>query len=46
MTALTDLELATVGVSGVKAALTEVQSAAQALAASGHELSASRSATC
>ena len=38
MTALTDLKLATVGVSGVTAALTEVQSAAQALAVSGHEL--------
>ena len=38
MTALTDLTLATVGVSGVTAALTEVQSAAQALAVSGHEL--------
>ena len=38
VTALTDLKLATVGVSGVTAALTEVQSAAQALAVSGHEL--------
>ena len=38
VTALTDLTLATVGVSGVTAALTEVQSAAQALAVSGHEL--------
>jgi hypothetical protein len=38
MTALTDLTLATVGVSGVTAALTEVQSAAQALAVSGREL--------
>ena len=38
MTALTGLTLATVGVSGVTAALTEVQSAAQALAVSGHEL--------
>ncbi len=38
MTALTDLKLATVGVSGVTAALTEVQSAAQALAVSGHDL--------
>ena len=38
MTALTDLKLATVGVSGVTSALTEVQSAAQALAVSGQEL--------
>ena len=38
MTALTDLKLATVGVSGVTAALTEVESAAQALAVSGQEL--------
>ena len=38
MTALTDLTLATVGVSGVTAALTEVQSAAQALAVSGQAL--------
>ena len=38
MTALTDLKLASVGVSGVAAALTEVQSAAQALAVSGREL--------
>ncbi len=38
VTALTDLKLATVGVSGVTAALTEVQSAAQALAVSGREL--------
>ena len=38
LTALTDLTLATVGVSGVTAALTGVQSSAQALAVSGHEL--------
>ncbi len=38
MKALTDLKLATVGVSGVTAALTEVQSAAQALAVSGKEV--------
>ena len=38
MTALTGLTLATVGVSGVTAALTEVQSSAQALAVSGHDL--------
>ena len=38
ITALTDLTLATVGVSGVTTALTEVQSAAQSLAVSGHEL--------
>ena len=38
MTALTDLKLATVGVTGVTAALTEVQSAAQALAVSGKDL--------
>ena len=38
VTALTDLTLATVGVSGVTTALTEVQSAAQALAVSGREL--------
>ena len=38
ITALTDLTLATVGVSGVTAALTEVQSSAQALAVSGSEL--------
>ncbi len=38
VTALTDITLATVGVSGVTAALTDVQSAAQALAVSGHEL--------
>ena len=38
MKALTDLTLATVGVSGVTAALTEVQSAAQALAVSGQDL--------
>ena len=38
MTALTDLTPATVGVSAVTAALTEVQSAAQALAVSGREL--------
>ena len=38
MTALTNLKLASVGVSGVKAALTDVQSAAQALALSGREL--------
>ena len=37
-TALTDLTLATVGVSGVTSALAEVQSAAQALAVSGHDL--------
>jgi hypothetical protein len=38
VTALTDITLATAGVSGVTAALTDVQSAAQALAVSGHEL--------
>ena len=38
MTALTGLTLATVGVSGVTSALTDVQSAAQALAVSGREL--------
>ena len=38
MTALTGLTLATVAVSGVTAALTDVQSAAQALAVSGHDL--------
>ena len=38
MTALTDLKLATVGVSGVTSALTEVETAAQALAVSGQEL--------
>ena len=38
MTALTDLQLASVGVSGVAAALTDVQSSAQALAVSGQEL--------
>jgi hypothetical protein len=38
MKALTGLTLATVGVSGVTAALTEVQSAAQALAVSGRDL--------
>jgi hypothetical protein len=38
MTALTELKLATVGVSGVAAALTEVQASAQALAVSGREL--------
>ena len=38
MTALTNLQLTSVGVSGVTAALTDVQSAAQALAVSGHEL--------
>ena len=40
MTALTNLQLASVGVSGVTAALTEVESAAQALAVSGQELAA------
>ena len=38
MTALTDLTLATVGVSSLTAALTNVQSAAEALAVSGREL--------
>ncbi len=38
MTALTNLQLASVGASGVTAALTDVQSAAQALAVSGQEL--------
>ena len=38
MTALTNLQLASVGVSGVTAALTDVQSSAQALAVSGKEL--------
>ena len=38
MTALTGLTLATVGVNGVTAALAEVQSAAQALDVSGHDL--------
>ena len=38
MTALTGLTLATVGVSGVTTALTDVQSSAQALAVSGHDL--------
>ena len=38
MTALTGITLATVGVSGVTAALTDVQSAGQALAVSGREL--------
>ena len=38
VTALTGITLATVGVSGVTSALTEVQSAAQALAVSGHDL--------
>ena len=38
MTALTDLKLADVGVGGVTAALADVQSAAQALGASGREL--------
>ncbi len=38
MTALTNLQLASVGVSGVTAALTDVQSSAQALAVSGREL--------
>ncbi len=38
MTALTDLKLADVGTGGVTAALTDVQSAAQALAVSGREL--------
>ena len=38
VTALTGITLASVGVSGVAAALTEVQSAAQALAVSGREL--------
>lgn len=40
VTALTNLPLASVGVSGVTAALTEVESAAQALAVSGQELAA------
>ena len=38
VTALTDLKLTTVGVTGVTAALSEVQSAAQALSVSGREL--------
>ena len=38
MTALTDLKLADVGTGGVTAALAGVQSAAQALGVSGHEL--------
>ncbi len=38
VTTLTGITLATAGVSGVTAALTEVQSAAQALSVSGHEL--------
>ena len=38
MTALTNLQLASVGVTGVTAALTDVKSAAQALAVSGHDL--------
>jgi hypothetical protein len=38
VTALTSLQLATVEVSGVTAAITEVQSAAEALVVSGHEL--------
>jgi hypothetical protein len=38
MTALTNLQLASVGVSGVTGALTDVQSAAQAIAVSGQEL--------
>jgi hypothetical protein len=38
VTALTGITLATVGVSGVTAALADVQSAAQALAVSGREL--------
>jgi hypothetical protein len=38
VSALTNLQLATVEVSGVTAAITEVQSAAEALVVSGHEL--------
>ena len=38
MTALTDLKLATVGVSGLTAALAEVQSSAQTLAVSARAL--------
>jgi hypothetical protein len=38
MTTLSEVKLATVGVSGLTSALTDVQSSAQALAVSGREL--------